>query len=55
MWMVDHFNAGERFQAVWVDLRTAREQAEPVQALRIDELSCRHSRLLNALADEIVT
>jgi len=33
-WLVKHYNAGERYRAVWVDLQTAREQPEPVAAFR---------------------
>jgi hypothetical protein len=33
-WLVDHYNLGERFSAVWVDVETAREQPAPALAFR---------------------
>jgi hypothetical protein len=33
-WLVDHYNAGDRYAAVWVDLQTAREQPDPTKAFR---------------------
>jgi type II secretory pathway predicted ATPase ExeA len=39
-WMVEHYNAGERFAAVWVDVQDARELSDPSQAfaLVLDDL-----------------
>jgi len=34
MWLVDHYRAGDRFRAIWVDVQTAREQPDPLEALR---------------------
>jgi hypothetical protein len=31
-WLADHYNAGERFRAVWIDLEGAREQPDPARA-----------------------
>lgn len=28
-WLVEHYNAGERFRAMWPDNQTAREQPDP--------------------------
>jgi len=33
-WLVDHYNSGDRFRAVWVDIQTAREKPEPAAAFR---------------------
>jgi hypothetical protein len=33
-WLTDHYNAGERFGAVWFDLQTARDKPEPALAFR---------------------
>jgi hypothetical protein len=33
-WLVEHYNAGERFRALWVDVETARERPEPASAFR---------------------
>jgi AAA-like domain len=33
-WLCDHYNQGERFRALWVDLQTARDQPDPVPAFR---------------------
>ena len=33
-WLADHYNAGERYRAIWVDLQTAREQPDPARAFR---------------------
>ncbi len=34
-WMVSHYNAGDSFRAVWVDLETARDTPEPATAFRV--------------------
>ncbi len=34
-WLVDHYNSGDRFRAVWVDIQTAREKPEPAAAFRL--------------------
>lgn len=34
-WLENHFNASGQWRALWVDLETAREQADPVKAFRI--------------------
>ena len=44
-WLAGHYNAGERYRAIWVDLETAGEQPEPASAFRT---------VLNKL-DKIVT
>jgi hypothetical protein len=33
-WLTDHYNAGDRFRAVWFDLQTARDEPEPAAAFR---------------------
>jgi hypothetical protein len=33
-WMAAHYNAGERYQAIWVDIESAREKPEPAAAFR---------------------
>ena len=33
-WLVEHYNAGDRFRAIWVDVQTAREQPDPAHAFR---------------------
>ncbi len=33
-WLVDHYNEGERFSALWVDVETAREEPDPAAAFR---------------------
>jgi hypothetical protein len=33
-WLVEHYNAGDRFRAMWVDVEVAREQPEPAVAFR---------------------
>jgi hypothetical protein len=33
-WLVKHYNAGERFSAVWFDLQTARDKPEPAVAFK---------------------
>ncbi|MFT3764848.1 MAG: endonuclease NucS [Minicystis sp.] len=33
-WLADHYNAGERYQAIWVDIQTAREEPDPAAAFR---------------------
>ncbi len=39
-WLTAHYNAGERFRAVWFDLQVARDQPEPARAfpLVLDKL-----------------
>jgi len=34
LWLVDHFNKGDRYRALWVDVQTARERPDPAQAFR---------------------
>ncbi|HEX2688308.1 MAG TPA: AAA family ATPase [Kofleriaceae bacterium] len=34
MWLERHFNASGRWRALWVDIETAREQPDPVRAMR---------------------
>ncbi|MCK5806503.1 MAG: AAA-like domain-containing protein, partial [Lentisphaeria bacterium] len=34
-WLVDHFNAGDRYTCLWVDLQTAREIPDPAEALPV--------------------
>ncbi len=31
-WLAEHYNAGERYRAVWFDLETARDQPDPARA-----------------------
>jgi type II secretory pathway predicted ATPase ExeA len=31
-WLADHYNAGERYRAIWVDIQSAREQPDPARA-----------------------
>src|SRR5262249_54914611 len=31
-WLTGHYNAGERFRALWFDLQTARDQPDPGKA-----------------------
>ncbi|MBI4701124.1 MAG: AAA family ATPase [Deltaproteobacteria bacterium] len=33
-WLVDHYNGGARYAALWVDIETAREQPDPAKAMR---------------------
>ena len=33
-WLVEHYNAGERLRAVWIDVETAREEPDPTSAFR---------------------
>src|SRR3954471_23689144 len=33
-WLADHYNAGERYRAIWVDIETARERPDPAAAFR---------------------
>jgi hypothetical protein len=33
-WLCDHYNAGDRYRAVCVDVQTAREQPDPRRAFR---------------------
>jgi AAA domain/Endonuclease NucS len=33
-WLADHYNAGERFRALWVDVQTARDEPDPAAAFR---------------------
>jgi type II secretory pathway predicted ATPase ExeA len=53
-WLVDHYNAAERFAAVWLDLQTAREQPDRALAFRtvLNELDRSLARDLQALAVE---
>jgi hypothetical protein len=48
MWLVHHYQAGDRFRALWVDVQTAREQPDPAQALRtvLNELDLAVARAL---------
>jgi len=34
-WLCNHYNRGDRFRALWVDVQTARDQPDPAVALRI--------------------
>src|SRR5262245_16650435 len=34
-WMVDHYNRGEHFCALWVDIQDARELPDPAQAFEL--------------------
>ncbi|MEM9453474.1 MAG: ATP-binding protein [Myxococcota bacterium] len=51
-WLVQHFNAGDRFRAVWVDVQDAREVSDPGQAfsLVLDDLDLAIARDLPGLA-----
>jgi type II secretory pathway predicted ATPase ExeA len=33
-WLCQHYNRGDRFRALWVDVETARENPDPARALR---------------------
>jgi hypothetical protein len=33
-WLTEHYNAGERYRAVWFDLETARDEPDPATAFR---------------------
>ena len=33
-WLAEHYNAGDRYQAIWVDIQTAREEPDPTAAFR---------------------
>ncbi|MFW5739499.1 MAG: AAA family ATPase [Myxococcota bacterium] len=33
-WLVDRYNAGDRYRALWLDVQTAREQPDPISAFR---------------------
>src|SRR5262245_14253400 len=33
-WLVQRYNAGDRYACIWVDIQTAREEPEPQAALR---------------------
>lgn len=33
-WLVEHYNAGDRFRAMWLDVQVAREQPDPAAAFR---------------------
>jgi hypothetical protein len=33
-WLVDTYNAGDRYRALWLDVQTAREQPDPAAAFR---------------------
>jgi hypothetical protein len=45
-WLVEHYNAGDRFCAVWADVQPARGKADPASAFRT---------LLNNLDDAVTT
>ncbi len=34
-WLCEHYNAGQKFRAMWVDLETARENPDPASAFQI--------------------
>ncbi len=34
LWLVDHYNAGGKYLAAWVDVETAREEPDPLPAFR---------------------
>jgi hypothetical protein len=34
-WLARHYNAGDRFRAMWVDIQTAREEPDPTAAFRV--------------------
>ncbi len=42
-WRVEHFNRGDRFRALWVDIQDARELNDPARAfeLVLDDLDLR--------------
>jgi hypothetical protein len=50
-WLVAHYNASDRYRAVWADIETAREQPDVAVAMRdiLDELDSSFSRDLPAL------
>ncbi len=33
-WLIKHYNAGERYRAIWVDIQTAGEDPDPTSAFR---------------------
>src|SRR5216684_1310360 len=33
-WLAHHYNAGDRYRAIWVDVQTAREEPDPAAAFR---------------------
>jgi type II secretory pathway predicted ATPase ExeA len=33
-WLVDRYNAGDRYRALWLDIQTARDQPDPAAAFR---------------------
>ena len=33
-WLAEHYNAGDRYRAIWVDIQTAREEPDPAAAFR---------------------
>ena len=46
-WLVDHYNAGDRLRAIWVDIQAAREHPDPAAAFRtvldrLDHAARRH-------------
>ncbi|MBK8251375.1 MAG: AAA-like domain-containing protein [Polyangiaceae bacterium] len=43
-WLIDHYNSGEQFSAIWVDLQIARDQPDPDVAFRV---------ILNKLDDAV--
>jgi AAA-like domain len=55
-WLVDHYNAGARFRALWVDVQTAREEPDPAAAFhtvlgRLDHAVKRDLPTLSAPAE----
>jgi len=51
-WLVEHYNAGDRFCAIWVDIQDARELPDPAQAfeLVLDDLDRAVARDLPTLS-----
>jgi hypothetical protein len=51
-WLVKHYNAGDRFCAIWVDVQDARELSDPARAfeLVLDDLDLAIARDLPGLA-----
>jgi hypothetical protein len=58
MWLEDHLNATGRWQAVWVDLQTAREKPDVARAMTTilkaldDALAARHPAVSRPTAEE---
>ncbi len=42
-WMTAHYNAGDRYRAIWVDLQTARDTPDPAVAMRVILSACQHA------------